>query len=207
MKKNVLIDLVLLDLNGGELNDESAILRQDIEAYLPAAVNYAMNKSYNINIQVEGNRDMSALFYGSFFDLPIVRELGRVPKIFLPKGTVALPRNQGIRYVSDGCGGTFAPLMDADLHTIVHYSKILPDNKFYRLKQGYIELWNISPIAETLNMEMIVSVEDLDDDDELPLQAGVEEDAINLCLQHFDPQRKTPADKINNTVDLNAQQQ
>lgn len=207
MKKNILIEEVLIALNGGTLNDESAIQRVDIEAYLPAAVNYAMNASYNINIQVEGNRDMSALFYGSFFDLPIVRSLGRVPHVVLPKGTVALPRNQGIRYVTDDCecDSTYTPLQDSDLHTINHYKKIMP-GKFFRLKQDRIELYCINPIAKKVNMEMIVNVEDLDDEDELPIQAGQEVMVIDLCLQHFDPQRKTPADKINDSKDLNSQQ-
>lgn len=62
MTKGILKELVLIALNGGTLNDESAILRADIEAYLPAAVNYAMSKAYNINLQIEGNRDMSSLF-------------------------------------------------------------------------------------------------------------------------------------------------
>lgn len=205
MTKGVLKELVLITLNGGTLNDESAILRVDIEAYLPAAVNYAMSKAYNINLQVEGYRDMSSLFYGSFPNLNIVRPDGLPPRVLLPKGTVALPRNQGVRFVLDNCGNTYTPLQDADLHTVKYYSGILSCERFFRLKQTWIDLFNVHPLAEKVGMEMIVRTEDLLDTDELPIQAGLEDDVIALCVKRFSPQREIEADKINNSVDINTQ--
>lgn len=206
MQKGLLVESVLLALNGGSLTDESAVKRVDIKAYLPSAVNYAMTKSYNINIQVERSRDISGLFWGAFRDLPIIRDDNRMPRINLPKGTVALPRNQGIRRLIDGCDGVYTPLMDGDLHTIKYFAPILSGSKFFRLFPTYIELHDLNPLVETVKeLDMIVRTEDLLDTDELPIPAGMEDDVINLCLRHFDPQRQSPADKINNTVDLNSQ--
>lgn len=206
MKKGILVELVLLRLNGGVLNDESAVLRSDISAYLPSAVNYALTKSYNIGIQVDSTRDISGLFWGTFYDLPVIRSVGRRPRIALPKGTIALPRNQGIRIINDGCGGVYTPLMDADLQTINYYKDFFPGSKFFRLYADFIDFYGISPVVETISeLGMIVRTEDLEDDDELPIPAGMEEDVINLCDRHFGGQRETPADKIENTVDLNAQ--
>lgn len=206
MTKQMFVESVLLVVNGGELNDESAVQREDIKAYLPIAVNYAMQKAYNINIQVDDSRDIPGLFWGAFFNIPIIRAENRKPRIELPKGTVALPRNQGIRLIRDNCGNVFTPLSDGDLHSISSFEDILPGSKFFRLFPKYIELYDSNSIAESVSeLYMIVQVEDLEDNDLLPLQAGVEEDAYQLCLDKFDPQRKTPADKINNSVDLNTQ--
>lgn len=204
MKKSIFVESILLLINGGTLNDESAVMRADIEAYLPIAVNYAMTKGYNLDIRNEGSRDISGSFVNTFYDLPIVRPDGRRPNIELPKGVIALPRNQGIRMITNSCGQTMTPLSDADMMTIDYYQKIFPCQCFFRLKKDKIEFYGMNELAETVSeLDMIVRVEDLDDDDELPLPAGVEEDAYRMCLDKFDPQRKEPSDKITDSIDLN----
>lgn len=202
MTKGVFVDLVLLRINGGLMPVDAVTQRVDIEAYLPAAVNWAREKSYNINLQMDGDRDIPSLFYGEFDDLPILRDK-KIPYITYPKGTIAMHANQGIRSVTDNCCGFYTPLSDSDMSTICYYQDKMPDSKFYRPKQNSIELYGVNPNAETVNMQMIVKTEDLDDDDELPIDAGYEVDAMNVCYQFMTGERQTPADKKSDNSDIN----
>lgn len=204
MNKGNFIESVFIEVNGGTLSDSSAVRREDISAYLPIAVNYAMAAGYNNTLKQENSRDISGAFTGSFFDLPIIRTANRTPHVVLPKGTVALARDQGIRYINDGCGGSYTPLMDADRHTVNYYKNLLPKEKFFRLTPKWIDLFNINPLMETLKqLDMIVRTEDLDDTDELPLHAGVEILAMEQCIQKFGRQRQNPSDKKIDAIDIN----
>lgn len=203
MTKGIFIESILLNINGGALTDESAVHRVDIESYIPMAVNYVMTAGRNTHLAQDGDRDIPSLFYGSFEGLTIDKTT--TPRITYPKGFVPLYGNEGIRYVTDNCGNTYSPLSDSDMHTIKHYKDKFLGLGFYRPKQNYIELYLANPLVEEVNLEGIVRVEDLDDTDELPITAGFETMAIDLCIAWFTGQKKMPNDKLNNKADLNTQ--
>lgn len=200
MTLGIFVESVLLRLTGGVLTDEAAVKREDIVAYIPAAVNWAMGKAYNINLQ-QGDRDFPSVFFGEF-SATINRDL-RIPSIEMPYETIPMYGNQGVRYIRDNCGHTYSPLSDSDLHTVEHYEDMMTGSKFYRLKKGKrIDLYGISPIIKTLYGEQIVRVEDLLDNEELPIQAGLELECIQVCVEFFTGQR-TLADRKNNKADIN----
>lgn len=203
MIRGVFIDEVLLKLNGGILNTESAVKREDIRSYIAPAVNWAMMKSYYLNIQSEGNRDFPSQFYGTFNDLDIVRPVSARPYFILPKGYVPLPSNQGIRYVTDGCDNTYTPLQDSDMALINYYSKQLTGVHFYRPSGNQVQLIGLPKLMNKISAVVIVDVDQLTDDDVLPIQAGQEVDAINVCVEFFTGQRQFPGDKLNNKADIN----
>lgn len=205
MQKQVFIELVFLRVNGGNLSDESAIERVDIEAYLPAAVNYAVTAGRNTNLQIEGNRDYPSLFYGAFTDVVINRSES-TPFVNLPKGHMPLAGNEGIRFVHDDCGNYYTPLMDADRRSIKHYSKLLTDQKYFYPLGKKLEIWGLNPLADKLSGEIIIDVNELEADDELPIQAGFETMAMDICYEWITGQRQYPSDKKNNNADINVQQ-
>lgn len=203
MTVGVFVESVLLRLSGGELTDESAVQRADIRAYLPAAVNWAMSKTYNLNLAQFGDRDYPSTFYAAFTNIEIDRNT-RIPTITLPYNVMPMYGNQGLRYVTDNCGHTYSPLSDSDLHTVEHYVDMMVNSKFYRLKdKKKVALYGANPVAEKVSGEYIIKIEDLKDDDELPLQAGTEVEAIQVCMEFFTGQRSLPADKLNNKADIN----
>jgi len=204
MTKEVFVETVILRVNGGNLSDESSTQRVDVEAYLPAAVNYAVTAGRNTNLQIEGNRDYPSLFYGSFSNLSIDRSQ-TPPTVTLPKGYMPLAGNEGIRFVHDNCGNYYAPLMDADRRTIKSYSKQLTDQLYFYPLGKKLELWGLNPLAEDLSGEIIIDVEELAPTDELPIQAGFETMALDICYQWITGQRQYPADKKNNNADINVQ--
>jgi len=201
MTKGVFKESVLLAVSGGVLTDEMNVQREDIEAYIPAAVNYALTSGRNISLKQEGNRDLPSMFYGVFKNIPIDRTTP-VASITLPKGYVPLYGNEGVRAVFDNCNNYYSPLMDADRRTIHHYKDLLLGQGFYYpLGQYGMEVYPTGVLSEFLNGEYIVRVEDLDDDDELPLIASTEVIALDVCIQWFTGQKAKPADLINNKVD------
>lgn len=201
MKKGIFVELVILRVGGGVLTDELDVMREDVEAYAPSAINYALTAGRNNSIAQEGNRDLPSMFYGTFSNLTISRTT-EPATVTLPKGYVGIYGNEGIRSVFDDCGNYYSPLMDADRRLIKAYKeKLIGQGFYYPLGQYSLEVYPTNPLSEKLNGEYIVRFEDLDDEDELPLPASTEEIALNLCVQWFLNQRQVPADLINDKVD------
>lgn len=201
MTKGVFIENILIAIGGGVLTDELAIQRVDIEALLPAAINYALTAGRNTAISQDGNRDLPSMFYGTFSDLTIDRS-APTAQVTLPKGYVPLHGNEGVRSVYDDCGTYYSPLMDADRRTIKSYKdKLIGQGFYYPIGQKKLEVYPTNPLVVSLNGEYIVRVEDLDYEDELPLVGDTEMLAIETCANWFINPRSRPADLINNKVD------
>lgn len=204
MKINVLVEAVFLRVNGGKPSTDNSVFREDIKALLPAAINYAMDASYNINVRSEGDRDLPAEFYGVYEDVTIVRT-GKKPYFTLQDGTVPLKGNQGIRFVHDDCGNYYSPLTDSDMATAKYWSEKGTGSKFYRRKSQTVELWNVIPTAEKINYQAITDIRSLSDTDEAPIQAGQEPMVIELLTSWILGEKQMPYDsKIDTRDDVNA---
>lgn len=210
MTIGVLTESILLKMNGGKPSPNNSVMRADIRALLPAAINYAMDKTYNLNLQIEGDRDFPSEFYTVFEEVTIIRDstgssstsVHRLPYIELLAGTVPLKGGAGIRFVYDNCGAQYGPVSDSDMGSIEYYSKLTPGMGWYRRTGNKLTLYGVNPLAETINYQAITKVEDLFDDDEAPLQAGSEIDALNLMVGWFG--QKLPYNTLVNSRDTNA---
>lgn len=199
------IELTLLRVNGGVLNDASVVKRSDIRVYLPLALNYVMQASRNITLQQEGNRDMSSLFYGYHGNQPILTDTARHGWSYIayPKPSIAFANNEGIRYVEDGDGNKFKPLGDNAFATIHHYKDVLTDAKYYRPEQNGIYLFNQGPLCTNVAVVMITDSDALLDTDQLPLPAGLETMFLDKMFEWFTQQRTMLAKKEDDKTDIN----
>lgn len=202
MKIGVLIENIFLRVNGGKPTPDNSVMRADIKALLPAAINYAMDKAYNLNLEIEGDRDYPSEFYSVFEGITINRS-GSTPYIPLTLGTVPLKNGSGVRFVTDNCGNFYAPIPDYEYANIKYYSSLLQGMFWYRRTGARLYLYGINPLIEEVNYQAITKVEDLTDADEAPLQAGTENDVLELLVGWF--QNKLPYDTLANTRDVNAQ--
>lgn len=202
MRKGVFIENCLLRCNGGELTPDSAVQRVDIEAYLPAAVNYVVTAGRNTNIKIEGDRDYPSAFFGVFNDLTIIRT-STIPTFTFPKGYIPLASNEGIRSISDNCGNYYNPLTESDRRTIKYYGKLMTGQCFFFPLGANIELYGVPPLAEKINGVLLVDSEELADTDHLPIQAGFEEVALKLIYEWISGERESPADVKNTGRDIN----
>lgn len=205
MTKGIFKELVLLKVNGGQLNDSSSVDRRDINAYIPAAINFVMIEAYRVNIQIEGARDFPSFFYGYFPTNAILIDTARHnwKYIVAPKAYVPLPRNQGIRSIEDGCGYNLKPLTDNAFRQIGHMHKILNGDKYYRPEGMKIYLWNLPVPTTSVPCSLIIDSSALTDTDELPIQAGLEGKAIDICVEFITGERQMPADRKSDERDVN----
>lgn len=202
MTKGELIGTVLLKASGGRPTTDMDVREYDVRSLLAPAINYALDATYNINIKTEGDRDFPTEFYGSFEGVPIVRT-GKRPSFTLEKGTVPLKGNAGIRTVYDDCDNFYAPLTDSDMATVNYWSGISTGTKWYRRKQMDVELYNVNPLAETINYQAITDINQIEDTDELPIQAGQDPLVIDLLVGWITGQTEKPFDrKINARDDI-----
>lgn len=205
MTKSRFAELVLIRVNGGRLNDNSSTDRRDIKAYLPAAVNYAMMAGYNLEIKGEGDRDFSSLFYGYFPQQAVLVDTDRHNWIYIvdPAGGIALPRNQDIRSIEDDLGNTYKPLPDNAMKSLNYYLPLMDGIGFYRREGKKIYLFNAPKLIKHINASRIVDCDSLTDDDLLPIPAGLEKIAMDICYEFITGIRQIPADRKNDKRDLN----
>lgn len=204
MTIEVLIETVYLRVNGGKPSTDNSVFRADIRALLPAAINYAMDATYNNNIKVEGDRDLPSEFYGSFENVTL-NLTGKRPVFVLSKGTVPLKGNAGIRFVTDNCDNYYAPLTDSDMATIKYWSGMAYDSRFYRRTGNKVELWNLPPNVTTINYQALTDIRELADTDEAPIQAGNEPMVLQMLTDWITGQKQMPYDsKVDARDDVNA---
>jgi len=180
MLKSEFVGAVLLMASGGRPTSDMSIRETDVLSYMAPAINYAMDKADNINRDIEGDRDYLSEFYATFEDVPVDWS-GKRPKFVITAKTVPLKGNNGLRFVYDDCGYYYGKLNDADMGMIGHYSGKMQCSRFYRRRGNDVDLYGIGPLQEKINYQVLMSVEDLGPDDELPLQAGTEIDAIKIA--------------------------
>ena len=205
MQLKKLVELVNLRINGGVLSPDHTVLRADIKAFLPLAVNAGLDKAYNENKAVEGVGDLPSQFY-AFFG-PVRLENGSLPMTFkLEKGTVPLKGGHGLKNVMDECGNFYTPVPDMALPNLRYTFDMTPGMNWYRrVGSDKIEIWSHNILTETINYQAICDADLLEDDDEVPIQAGQEPFVIDFLVRHFSGQKGIPYDNASdNKDDVNA---
>lgn len=205
MTKEALIEPVFIRINGGVLTPESSVMRVDIEAYIPAVVNFFLTKGYFIQQKEEQNRDIPTSFYTHFNNIPVLKDSTRKdrPYIEIPGTLIPLPSNRALRMILDNMDTPYTPLNDNHLSNLDYWLNILQDERFYRLEGRKIFLYNKPKPVEKMNVVMIVTVEELAMDAELPIPAGSEADAITMLYEFATGIRTIPADKKADAQDIN----
>jgi hypothetical protein len=204
MKKGVFKETVYLRATGGRPSADSSIKRADIDAYIPAVVNYALTKGYYLQIQSEGDRELPGQF-STFFQLPVMRDnkYNGTPYATFPTSLIALPNNRAIRTIADNCDNPFTQLNNAQMRGLNYWLKVFSHKRLYRPIGKDVRFWNIGPLTEFVNTEVIVGVDDLTDDAELPIPAGNEQEALQMCVDFVTGTRQLPADHKNDGRDIN----
>lgn len=200
MTKEFAIEQIFLSINGGKPSPNNSVLRVDIDAFLPSAVNYVMETAYNQNLQIEGDRDYNSEYYTAFNGVEIQRN-ENIPFIELTLGVVPLKASAGLRFVYDNCQHMYAPVPDSELANIQYYSDIATGMYWYRRTGNKLYLYGINPLIEQISYQAITRVEDLQMTDELPIQAGQETTCLQLMIQWF--QNKFPINPLVNGNDIN----
>lgn len=193
MKIGVIVESVILRVNGGKPGPDDSVLRSDVRAYLPVAINYALDKAYNINANEERDREMGGDFYAFHGPIALTKE-GDSVSFELEKNVVALKVNAGIRFIYDNCDNYYSPVPDGALPNLKYYHSLTPGINWWRRIGNKIQLYTHNPLVETINYQAITDVTALSDDDEAPIQAGLENDVMTIMANWFLGTKEMPYD-------------
>ena len=206
MKKSEYVEIVFTSINGGRPNTDLSVMREDIAALLPAAVNYAKTGDYWANIQRDNDREIPCSFITeeevSGFGMDAV---GRAVAPFDRK-IIPMPGNVGVRYVQDELGNIYSP-KPLGVAYKSYWDKATEYNTEYQIRNKCLYLFGKPELVDTVLVGYMMDVSCLEDDDELPVPAGMEPQVIDLLTSFFTNQRMKPKDYIIDGVDpVNAQQ-
>lgn len=210
MTKGEMVELVYLFVSGGQLNADINIERVDISYMLAPAVNYVILKETRIRRQESmsswaGNSTgIDGDFLGTFY-LDVLYDEERCLYYIKPNvRVVPLPFNRGIDTVAAMNGdvefhklkGQFEDKgLEIVLGNVVRYW-------FERIgEEQRIFFKNFPSSVNKVMIKAVVSANDLDDNDELPLPSGTELEVLELLKAWFSGQKQIPEDLRNNNSD------
>lgn len=199
MQVGEIVELVFIRVNGNRPSTDSTILRSDIRFLLPAAINYALDAAYNVNIESERDRDMPAEFY--VFRTASLNTGGARPKFDLINPVVPLKGAAGLRFVQDDLGNYYTPVPDYAMYNLDYYSSIVPCG-WYRQMGNSVELWGGDPDAASVSYHGLEKVDGMADTDEAPIQAGMEPMVMDLLVDWFTGAKQMPYDPNTEGRDL-----
>lgn len=199
MTKGALKEIVFTSVNGGRPNTDSSVLREDIEALIPAAVNYSITGDYWARLKNDGDREIpngivTELEYVGYQEDNYGRQY-----LEMDKPLINISGNGGIRYVQDSCGNSYAPRALGTSKSF--WDKALSSNKEFQFKNKKIFLINNPVLSQLYMVGVVLDSSLLGDDEELPIPAGSEPEVIDLLTNFFTNQRMQPKEYVINGVD------
>ncbi len=205
--KKELIYQIMTEINGGRNTQDTTVRPEDIGKYLPAAVNYAIIQQYRINKSEEGS-SLPGEFIATYEDVEVKENTKRGLKyIDLPARTIPLPKDMGVNMISPMKGSpsqgisTFIRTTTTQLSHLQYVIKHTPDQTYYWIEGSKVYFDNLGELVDEVLVRMVASVDDIGDDVQLPIPAGLEVDVIRIVTEFFTGQRQMPAGMINSNKD------
>lgn len=203
MRKGEIVELILQSIAGGQKTQDSGryARKEDVDVYLAPAINFVQVKSYYLN-RGDGERIFPNDFLATHIlevEYNAIEDYKFVP---LPGKLLPLPLNRGLRSVGpvQGTKQFIQMFLEAEAHD-EYYSGSTKSQTGFILNGQNIKLVNISPLVKEVKVIMVKSVEDLDDEEELPIPAGMELEVIDVCVQFFTGVRQLPKDSRPNNIE------
>lgn len=207
MKIGTIIETVYQSVNGGKPSVDSKVKRIDIRAYLPAAINLVIKEDFMVELQLDRTAsNLPTQFFATYEDVPVKYNASRdVKYVDLPVTPIMLKKDMGISMVSAMQGDvSFAPLQRQD--QLSGYGKYVNSVTMFWIEGKKILFKNLSPFVKEVLVKCIASADELNDEDEAPIPSGYEAKVIDTCVKYFMGMRLTPADDLQDNVDIKTQQ-
>lgn len=180
-------------------NQDNAKSVPFIESYLSAAVNYALNQQYYIDLKTGEDKDFNGLFLGVYENWPVQWNANRkVHFIDLPGRIIPLPKDRGLPYIG--------PMYDETLqYPIVGQTSVSNSGDYFQfapmsfaqIEGTKVILRNHNDVVNAVLVKLIRDVSDLTDEDTVPIPAGLEPQVIDMVAQFIAGRRALPEDNKN----------
>lgn len=215
MTKGELVDHVWLKVNAGRPLGDVPIHRAVIASLIPAVINYVVVGEYRLR-RDERRADISSTdrhgyvdpeFLGTY-EVDIQKDIKRGRKYAkLPYRVQSIPHGLGLNEVLP-CNGQLVQFhrVNSEIELMALDESVLGMITAFWMEQNpeqRIYFHGLSPVIEKVLVRMVVSVNDLDDDDQIPVPGNIEFQVIDILVQHFMGQRQLPVDAIANANEDN----
>ena len=206
MTKGVLIEAILLQVSGGTLSYDNNVWREDIAAYLPAVIAEAA-KMDAFQKRQEARADAAiAWFYEVYPALEFYKEVVATPVLdeATEKYYVVLPSLLDLPYNWNVMSARPEQSFDVDylrLRTPQELIGMDPMGQtfYWVIKRGKVNRAYFSELPfpiQDVALLVAASPDGLEDGDELPIPAGMENHVIQTAVAFFRNQTMTPADPL-----------
>jgi len=209
MKLGVAIDLIYQRINGGRLGTDINVYRIDIKEYLPVAINAVIKENQLLNIRLKRDEEelLPDQYISTFEDVEVKYDEKRdIKYIEFPKTPI----------IDSGRAIFIMPMQgEEDFNYIVSrtqlkgYDEYIGKKTFFWLegsKKAFFK--NISPLVKKVLLQIVTSIAEMENEDELPIPIGYEQKVLDSCVEWFLGQRFTPNDDlVDNIENANRQQQ
>lgn len=202
MTKAELIGRVLLEVEGGIPNPQSAIRWGELETDLAMAVNYVMVGQYWAENKAEGEHAVNPLLYTVFENVPVQLDNVTGRKFFtLPAQLITLPKARALE-VNTMCGKMCYPLTQGDNALEQFYGKLKTVISYFPEGQSKVWLYNMPALITLLRTKQWVHIGDLADTDEVILPSDGDAKVVELMVGWATGQRQRPRDYTQDTKDV-----
>ncbi|AIM37377.1 hypothetical protein KO02_12255 [Sphingobacterium sp. ML3W] len=198
MIKGEIIGQVLLRMSGGRPNTDMSVRYNDVAVLIAPCVNYLYTKQYYLEkSQEDGNKDVNPLMLQTY-EMKVLYDAKRNRKYSnLPAKPITLPSGRSIDFIGSYQGKGYIPISSQDLDLEEYYACFKKSLTSYYLEGSKIWYYNSPPLVDDAIVKMIVSADNLGDDDEVNVPTGTEPELLQMLFEMMTGQRELPSDPIN----------
>lgn len=201
MKTGELVDLCYSKITGGGQTTEVRVTKLDIRAFIAPAINYSLLEQYYLNVRSNEPSVVPEEFVATYENQPVLFNSARNLKyVLFPAKVVPLPANSSVQTISDMFGETKFYRMPNQFSSD-GYEKNLSGTVMYWVERGRAYFKNLPDSVKKVLLQLVGSINEFDDDEDLPIPAGHEIKVIKVICDHFTGQREIPEDTKNDSSD------
>ena len=203
MRKGELLEAVYLRVNGGQLSADTNVRREDINVMLAPAINYItlketrIRKRENMGVSYTSSTGVDSEFLATF-TLPVLNDDQRCKRYVEPSIRLnPLDSNRGIDTVAAIQGERQFQKLRGEYED-VGLQHVMPNVTRYWFEyigvSQRIYFKNLPMSVQEVIVKAVARASDLEDDDEIPMAAGVEIEVLELLVSWFTGQKAMPDD-------------
>ncbi len=198
MTKAEIIGQVLLMFSGGRPNTDMSVRKNDVAVLIAPAVNYLNTNQYYLEkAQEDGSKDVNPLML-QVFGVKVLFDEKRGRKYSdLPTPPITLPSGRSVDYVGSYQGSSYIPISSQDIELEQYYACYKKNVTSYNIEGKRIWYYNAPPLVDEVLIKMIVSADNILDNDQVPVTPGKEPELLKIIYELLTGQRELKADPIN----------